>query len=70
MEAFKGDLPAECTIDAEPSTVMQLQSLRGMVDLLPQVLQRWQAVEAAAGSHFRGAGLGESRTPLREPTDL
>ena len=70
MEAFKGDLPAECTIDAEPSTVMQLQSLRGMVDLLPQVLQRWQAVEAAARSHFQRSGFGEIRTPLMEPTDL
>ena len=30
----------------------QLQSLRGMVDLLPQALQRWQAVEAVAREHF------------------
>ncbi|MDB4651263.1 histidine--tRNA ligase [Synechococcus sp. AH-551-E05] len=48
----------------------QLQSLRGMVDLLPQVLQRWQAVEAAARAHFQRSGFGEIRTPLMEPTEL
>ena len=41
-----------------------------MVDLLPQVLQRWQAVEAAARIHFQRSGFGEIRTPLMEPTDL
>jgi len=41
-----------------------------MVDLLPQVLQRWQAVEAEARSHFQRSGFGEIRTPLMEPTDL
>ena len=48
----------------------QLQSLRGMVDLLPEVLQRWQAVEAVARDHFRRSGFGEVRTPLLESTDL
>ncbi|WP_186587321.1 histidine--tRNA ligase [Synechococcus sp. A15-28] len=48
----------------------QLQSLRGMVDLLPQTLQRWQAVEAVAREHFRCSGFGEIRTPLLETTDL
>ena len=48
----------------------QLQSLRGMVDLLPEVLQRWQAVEAVARDHFRRSGFGEIRTPLLESTDL
>jgi histidyl-tRNA synthetase len=50
--------------------VSQLQSLRGMVDLLPQTLQRWQAVEAVAREHFRCSGFGEIRTPLLETTDL
>ena len=49
--------------------VSQLQSLRGMVDLLPEALQHWQAVEAEAREHFRCAGFGEIRTPL-ETTDL
>ena len=48
----------------------QLQSLRGMVDLLPETLQRWQAVEAVAREHFRRSGFGEIRTPLLETTDL
>ena len=41
-----------------------------MVDLLPETLQRWQAVEAEAREHFRCAGFGEIRTPLLEKTDL
>ena len=41
-----------------------------MVDLLPEVLQRWQAVEAVARDHFRRSGFGEIRTPLLESTDL
>ena len=41
-----------------------------MVDLLPPLLQRWQAVEAAARAHFQRSGFGEIRTPLMEPTDL
>ena len=43
--------------------VSQLQSLRGMVDLLPEA-QRWQAVEAMARDHFQRSGCGEIRTPL------
>jgi histidyl-tRNA synthetase len=41
-----------------------------MVDLLPEALQRWQAVEAVAREHFRRSGFGEIRTPLLETTDL
>ena len=41
-----------------------------MVDLLPETLQRWQAVEAEAREHFRCARFGEIRTPLLETTDL
>ena len=48
----------------------QLQSLRGMVDLLPDQTQRWQAVEAVAREHFRRAGIEEIRTPLLEVTEL
>ncbi|MAH58539.1 MAG: histidine--tRNA ligase [Synechococcus sp. ARS1019] len=48
----------------------QLQCLRGMVDLLPAALQRWQAVEAVARGHFQRSGFGEIRTPLLESTDL
>ena len=48
----------------------QLQTLRGMVDLLPEQTRRWQAVESVAREHFRCAGLDEIRTPLLEFTDL
>ncbi len=41
-----------------------------MVDLLPEALQRWQAVEAVAREHFQSSGFGEIRTPLLETTDL
>ena len=41
-----------------------------MVDLLPQALQRWQAVESVARTHFQRSGFGEIRTPMMEPTDL
>ena len=41
-----------------------------MVDLLPEALQRWQAVEAVAREHFQRSGFGEIRTPLLETTDL
>ena len=41
-----------------------------MVDLLPEALQRWQAVEAPARDHFHRSGFGEIRTPLLETTDL
>ena len=41
-----------------------------MVDLLPETLQRWQAVEAVARQHFLSSGFGEIRTPLLESTDL
>ncbi len=47
-----------------------LQSLRGMIDLLPSQAERWQKVEALARDHFRRAGLGEIRTPLLEYTEL
>jgi histidyl-tRNA synthetase len=50
--------------------VSQLQSLRGMVDLLPEQTRRWQAVESVAREHFRRAGIEEIRTPLLEVTDL
>ena len=53
-----------------PVFVSQLQSLRGMVDLLPEALQRWQAVEAMAREHLQRSGFGEIRTPLLETTDL
>jgi histidyl-tRNA synthetase len=50
--------------------VEKLQSLRGMVDLLPSHTPLWQRVEATAREHFRRAGVHEIRTPLLEVTEL
>jgi histidyl-tRNA synthetase len=47
-----------------------LQSLRGMVDLLPERIPLWQRIEATAREHFRRAAIGEIRTPLLEATEL
>ena len=47
-----------------------LQSLRGMVDLLPEQIALWQHLEAVAREHFRRARLLEIRTPLLEVTEL
>jgi len=47
-----------------------LQSLRGMVDLLPERIPLWQRIEATAREHFHRAAIGEIRTPLLEVTEL
>ena len=48
----------------------QLQTLRGMADLLPEATAHWQWLEAMAREHFRRACVHEIRTPLLEATDL
>ena len=48
----------------------KVQSLRGLVDLLPQQTPLWQHLEATAREHFRRAGVAEIRTPLLEHTEL
>jgi histidyl-tRNA synthetase len=50
--------------------VEPLQSLRGMVDLLPESIDLWQHLEGTARQHFRRAGMSEIRTPLLEVTEL
>jgi histidyl-tRNA synthetase len=50
--------------------VASLQSLRGMVDLLPERTPLWQHLETTAREHFRRAAIAEIRTPLLEPTEL
>ena len=47
-----------------------VQSLRGLVDLLPQQTPLWQQIEATAREHFGRAGIAEIRTPLLELTEL
>ena len=48
----------------------QLQSLRGMRDLLPAETPRWQAVERAVREVFDSFAYEEIRLPLLEPTAL
>jgi len=48
----------------------KVQSLRGLVDLLPQHTPLWQHIETTAREHFRRAGVAEIRTPLLEHTEL
>jgi len=62
---LQGTLDGPCLPSVEP-----LQSLRGMVDLLPERLALWQHLEATARQHFRRAGVQEIRTPLLEATEL
>ena len=50
--------------------VEKLQSLRGMVDLLPQHTALWQHIEATARRHFQRAAIAEIRTPVLEVTEL
>jgi histidyl-tRNA synthetase len=50
--------------------VEKLQSLRGMVDLLPEQMPLWQRIEATLRVQFERAALREIRTPLLEVTEL
>ena len=58
-------MAAACDLGVE-----KLQSLRGMVDLLPQQLALWQWVERKARHHFERAAIAEIRTPVLEATEL
>ena len=42
-----------------PIPLESLQSLRGLVDLLPPSTAQWQRVEATAREHFRRAAIAE-----------
>jgi len=55
---------------AQTVLVEKLQSLRGMVDLLPSHTALWQRIEATARRHFTRAAIAEIRTPILELTEL
>ncbi len=61
--------PANCE-RVSNAGVEKLQSLRGMVDLLPEQMPLWQRIEATVRSQFECAALREIRTPLLEVTEL
>ncbi|MEK7697412.1 MAG: histidine--tRNA ligase [Pseudomonadota bacterium] len=47
-----------------------IQAVRGMNDLLPDAVARWQRIEVAARSVFAAYGYREIRLPLVERTEL
>ncbi|MGE4660880.1 MAG: ATP phosphoribosyltransferase regulatory subunit, partial [Arenicellales bacterium] len=47
-----------------------VQSVRGMNDLLPGQVEQWQRVEAALREVSRRYGYREIRTPVVERTEL
>jgi histidyl-tRNA synthetase len=49
---------------------MQYRAAKGMNDILPDEVRRWQALESAFRSTVERHGYQEIRTPLLEPTEL
>ncbi|MCB1197749.1 MAG: histidine--tRNA ligase [Deltaproteobacteria bacterium] len=49
---------------------MALQTLKGMQDILPADIKRWQAVEAQLAALATAYGYEEIRTPVLEPLEL
>ena len=49
---------------------MQYRAAKGMNDILPDEVRRWQALESVFRSTVELHGYGELRTPLLEPTEL
>lgn len=48
----------------------KIEALRGMDDILPGEIEKWQWLEEQARLFFQGYGFKEIRTPLLEHTDL
>ena len=48
----------------------KIRTLKGMHDLLPADINRWQQLEAAAATTFSRYGYAEIRTPILEKTQL
>lgn len=48
----------------------KLEALRGMEDILPGEIEKWQRVEEKTRIFFESQGFKEIRTPLLEPTEL
>lgn len=49
---------------------MELRAVKGMNDILPGEIERWQAFESAFRTHVELYGYAEARTPLLEHTSL
>jgi len=46
------------------------QALKGMEDILPGEIEKWQWLEEKARNFFESRGFKEIRTPILEPTEL
>ena len=55
---------------ANPSMSKTIQAIRGMHDILPGQIHRWQHLEDTARAVLEGYGYEEIRTPLVEVTEL
>ena len=49
---------------------MKLKPVKGMQDILPEEVRRWQAVEQRFRRTVELCGFAEVRTPLLEATEL
>ncbi len=49
---------------------MAIQAVRGMKDVLPPEVHKWQAIESAARQVFSAFGFQEVRVPILERTEL
>ena len=52
------------------SSAPNIRAIKGMNDILPDEVGRWQRLESAFRSTVERHGYGELRTPLLEPTEL
>ena len=48
----------------------KLEALRGMEDILPGEIEKWQWIEERARIFFESQGFKEIRTPILEYTEL
>jgi len=48
----------------------KIEALRGMEDILPGEIEKWQWIEDKARIFFESHGYREIRTPILEYTDL
>jgi len=62
--------PELLTSGLPPPSPMTLRAVKGMNDILPDEIGRWQALEAVLRQTFELAGYREIRTPLLEPLEL
>ncbi|MDD5439361.1 MAG: histidine--tRNA ligase [Candidatus Omnitrophica bacterium] len=49
---------------------MKYTAIRGMEDILPQDMPKWQRIESLARKHLESYGCAEIRTPIVEETSL